>query len=371
MTVPRNEVVELRNYRLHPGRRDDLIELFEREFVEPQESLGIDLLGLFRDADRPDAFVWLRGFPGMEERRRSLEAFYGGPVWREHREAANATMIDSDNVLLLRPQSAAGLLEAEALRGPLLCTTIFFTTEPELQRFAERFGAVAERIATAGGRVLATFVSENAINTFPKLPVRDGERAFVVLTSGVFRDDLPTALHAENRETIELVPTARSRVRLAFTGRPGDFDFLTGMRTVTHRKLRERLRGCEEWDEIAGAYRGYSLANGAVSVDEIDLFTPGVRGCSIRHLDVAAARWSIHWTTSGSGRLFPPVHGGFDGDRGEFYGSDVENTIEVLARYVWSRNESEPRWEQAFSTDGGRTWETNWIMEFSRNFPNS
>ena len=96
-------VLELRQYTLHPGMRDVLIELFEREFIESQEALGMTLVGQFRDLDNPDRFVWLRGFADMETRARALGEFYGGPVWKAHREAANETMIDSDNVLLLRP----------------------------------------------------------------------------------------------------------------------------------------------------------------------------------------------------------------------------------------------------------------------------
>jgi quinol monooxygenase YgiN len=96
-------VVELRQYTLKPGRRDELIALLEREFVESQEAEGMDIIGTFRDLDNPDRFVWLRGFPDMEARAKSLAAFYGGPVWKAHRDAANDTMIDSDNVLLLRP----------------------------------------------------------------------------------------------------------------------------------------------------------------------------------------------------------------------------------------------------------------------------
>ncbi len=95
-------IVELRRYTLHPGRRDELIELFDREFVETQEAVGIQVLGQFYDLDDPDQFVWLRGFNDMSAREQSLNAFYSGPVWRIHREAANATMIDSDNVLLLQ-----------------------------------------------------------------------------------------------------------------------------------------------------------------------------------------------------------------------------------------------------------------------------
>ncbi|HUG85020.1 MAG TPA: hypothetical protein VMM13_10670, partial [Euzebya sp.] len=79
------------------------IELFDREFVEAQELTGMTVIGQFRDVDRPDHFVWLRGFHDMDHRRRALAAFYGGPCWACHRDAANATMVDSDDVLLLRP----------------------------------------------------------------------------------------------------------------------------------------------------------------------------------------------------------------------------------------------------------------------------
>ena len=101
-------VVELRRYTLHPGARDTLVELFDRAFVESQEALGIELIGQFRDLDRDDRFVWLRGFTDMTSREQALGAFYGGPVWAEHRDAANATMIDSDDVYLLRPVTVAG-----------------------------------------------------------------------------------------------------------------------------------------------------------------------------------------------------------------------------------------------------------------------
>ena len=96
-------VVELRQYTLHDGTRERLIKLFEDEFIESQEALGIRVIGPFRDLEDSNRFVWLRGFPDMNERGRMLGAFYGGPVWQAHCDAANATMIDSDNVLLLRP----------------------------------------------------------------------------------------------------------------------------------------------------------------------------------------------------------------------------------------------------------------------------
>src|SRR5690349_19354884 len=98
-----DQVVELRQYTLRPGQRDVLIELFDRELVEPQETEGMAILGQFRDLDRPDRFVWLRGFPDMPRRADALTRFYRGPVWKAHSSAANATMVDVHDVLLLRP----------------------------------------------------------------------------------------------------------------------------------------------------------------------------------------------------------------------------------------------------------------------------
>jgi hypothetical protein len=100
--VPAPPIIELRQYLLRRGKRDELIELFDREFVETQEALGARVVGQFRDVDRPNHFVWLRGFVDHETRHDALASFYGGPVWREHGRAAAATMIDSDDVHQLR-----------------------------------------------------------------------------------------------------------------------------------------------------------------------------------------------------------------------------------------------------------------------------
>ena len=113
-------IVELRQYTLHPGQRDVLIDLFEAEFIESQEALGMKILGTFRDLDRPDRLVWIRGFQDMASRAAGLEAFYSGPVWKAHRNAANATMLDSGNVLLLhvaRPGSGLAPTDRRPPKG--------------------------------------------------------------------------------------------------------------------------------------------------------------------------------------------------------------------------------------------------------------
>jgi hypothetical protein len=118
MNEIRCPVVELRQYRLHPGQREVLISLFDRELVETQEAVGMAVLGQFRDLDDPDRFVWLRGFDDMPRRAQALRRFYGGPVWAAHKNQANATMIDSDDVLLLRPVTARSGFPVPAARPP-------------------------------------------------------------------------------------------------------------------------------------------------------------------------------------------------------------------------------------------------------------
>jgi quinol monooxygenase YgiN len=177
-------IVELRQYTLHPGKRDVLIDLFDREFVESQEALGITMIGQFRDLDDPNRFVWLRGFHDMASRAQALQAFYGGPVWKAHREAANATMVDSDNVLLLHPaHSASGFpVKNRASGAPkgLVVATIYRFDEAVDGDFLDFFEQTLKPLLTENGvSVLAYFVTESSENTFPALPVREGENVFV------------------------------------------------------------------------------------------------------------------------------------------------------------------------------------------------
>src|SRR5260370_20284370 len=96
-------IIELRQYTLHPGKRHVLIDLFDREFIEPQEALGMKITGQFRDVNNRNRFVWLRGFRDMASRAQALQDFYGGPVWKGHREAADDPMVDLGKVPIFRP----------------------------------------------------------------------------------------------------------------------------------------------------------------------------------------------------------------------------------------------------------------------------
>lgn len=210
--VVTDTIFELRNYTLHPGQRDLLINLFEREFVESQEAVGARIAGTFRDLDAPDHFVWLRGFADMNARANALNAFYKGPVWREHRAAANATMVDSDNVLLLRPVGAP--LELPSARPPVGATsvtqTMYVADVYPLQQGAE---SALHKTATHDVNVIAVFATERTPNTFPALPVRD-EIVFVTLRRFPHAGPVDAiASMPVPRETLRLQPTARSLLR--------------------------------------------------------------------------------------------------------------------------------------------------------------
>jgi hypothetical protein len=234
-------VLELRQYLLRPGRRDALVDLFERHFVEPQEALGMQLVGTFRDLDDPDRFVWLRGFADLSVRAGALAAFYGGPVWQRHRDAANATMIDSDDVHLLRPLTDADAFASAPprpsfdalLQAPsgLVTATLCRLREPPGAALAAAFDAhVRPHWADAGATLLACYATEPGRNDFPRLPVHEGRPVLAWFTR--FASPEARSRHAARiaaagvlgapawrehllgaPQTLRLAPTSRSALR--------------------------------------------------------------------------------------------------------------------------------------------------------------
>lgn len=231
------DVVELRRYTLRPHRRDDLIELFEREFIETQEACGMLPIGQYRNLDDPDEFVWLRGFINMASRRNALEAFYlRSDAWRKHRDAANDTMIDSDNVLLLRPVSGAYGFDLLGLQRPAIGAAtqersfvgvaVFMLTAPLNAEALERFASETVPALERTGNRIAVLETEPAKNDF-RLPVREGEWAFVVAgacpneaalvsflqTLAVGRVPAEMRAHVIGAEYLRLEPAPRSLYR--------------------------------------------------------------------------------------------------------------------------------------------------------------
>lgn len=145
-----------------------------------------------------------------------------------------------------------------------------------------------------------------------------------------------------------------------------DFHFLYGRWRVAHRRLRARGAGCADWDVFEGESFCQGLMGGVCNIDEYDLGEHG-HGLAFRTFDVAQNRWAIYWVAGGDGILQAPVFGRFDGAEGVFEGDDTDVGRPVRVRFRWEAPAAgQARWTQAFSYDGGTTWEVNWIMDFSR-----
>ncbi|MDO9337758.1 MAG: hypothetical protein Q7T61_15295 [Caulobacter sp.] len=388
------QIVELRQYAMRPGRRDALISLFEDRFVESQEALGSTVLGTFRDLDDPDRFVWLRGFEGPQGRHDALDGFYTGPVWQANRAAANAAIADSDNVLQLSPIGAgfdlAGLSRApvgsQARSTAVVTATLCPIARGQEAAFAEAFARdVAPALAAAGAPVLASFATDPGPNSYPRLPVRQDLSVFVWFQA--FDSEPVQALFAAGPGaafqrsltpqltgpiTVQrLSPTARSLIQGPAPATDGrkDFDFLIGSWRVKHRRLKARLAGSTDWVPFEGWCQCRKTMGGLGNVDDNVLNIPGgaYGAVGVRRFDAKLNRWSIWWLDARYPDIDKPVHGGFRDGVGTFVGEDVFEGRPILVRFTWSKiTPSTAHWSQAFSPDGGATWEVNWDMDFER-----
>jgi hypothetical protein len=151
---------------------------------------------------------------------------------------------------------------------------------------------------------------------------------------------------------------------------PTDFDFYVGRWRVRHRRLKERLVGSAEWEEFDGRVDVSTVLGGYANLDDTVLQMPSgtYRALALRAFDPATATWSIWWLDARDPRsLGVPVVGRFDNGEGTFLANETLNDRPIVVRFRWTRVDSgSPHWEQAFSPDGGTTWEVNWMMDFTR-----
>jgi hypothetical protein len=150
-----------------------------------------------------------------------------------------------------------------------------------------------------------------------------------------------------------------------------DFDYLVGNWKVAHHELKARLVGSHEWLDFGGTSALKMILDGYGTFDEntIDKPTGSYKGVTVRTFDPKTGIWSVYWLDS----RFPgvmddePMHGNFDGNVGTFWGTTTFNGKPIKVRYIWKlAPPNGAHWEQAFSPDGGKTWEANWEMELTR-----
>lgn len=150
------------------------------------------------------------------------------------------------------------------------------------------------------------------------------------------------------------------------TGDVHDFDYFAGGWKTQQHRLKDRGVGSRDWEDFPGTLCMHPYLGGMATVDELDFPTKGWAGLTLRTFDVAKRQWSIYWVSSKTGVLGTPVVGGFQGERGEFYGDDDDGGRPVRARYRWTKLDADhARWEQAFTYDG-KSWEVNWTADFAR-----
>ena len=151
-----------------------------------------------------------------------------------------------------------------------------------------------------------------------------------------------------------------------------DFDFLIGDWKAHVRRLPERLKGSNVWVEYDGISNHKKLLDSNANFEEFDVSSPDkklrIKAQTLRLYNPESHQWRIYLVDLDKGTLdLPPVVGQFYGKRGEFYNQQAWEGRAVLVRYVWlSVSPKSSRMEQSFSSDGGKTWEVNWICELSR-----
>ena len=148
-----------------------------------------------------------------------------------------------------------------------------------------------------------------------------------------------------------------------------DFDFLFGSWIVHNRRLLHPLTGSNEWVEFDGSAVDKPIWAGRAQLEEFEANTATghIEGMTVRIYDNKSHQWSIYWANQSDGRFsLPATAGRFENERGEFFDQEDYKGKNIFVRYTWVSSPDSPRWEQAFSSDGGKTWETNWIWSLSR-----
>ncbi len=151
-----------------------------------------------------------------------------------------------------------------------------------------------------------------------------------------------------------------------------DFDFAIGNWKFHLKKLEHPLTGSTTWVELDGTSSCRKIWDGRANIDEVEVNNPEkhlhIQGMTLRLYNPESHQWSLYWANAAKGALgLPPVIGQFKNGRGEFYDQEDFNGRAIFVRYVWSDiTPTSAHFEQSFSDDGGKTWETNWITDQTR-----
>jgi hypothetical protein len=190
----------------------------------------------------------------------------------------------------------------------------------------------------------------------PHVPCRKIKHVLLALAIAA----APLAAHAQ-----PAVPPVAASVRDG----SHDFDFEFGDWTMQLKRLVKPLSGSKEWVEYEGSSVVHKIWGGAANVGEIDISGPAgrIQGMSVRVYNPQSGQWGVSFANARGGQLGTPMVGGFKDGRGEFYNQDTFGDRAIFVRFIFSDITPRTfRLEQAFSDDGGKTWEPNWISTFKK-----
>ncbi len=231
------QVLEFRRYTITAGGRERFAQYFESYFPEAFEQLGAIAAGSFFERKNQSGFTWIRGFHTLDARAVINATFYYGPLWKEHKKTMNDLIVDSDNVILLRPLTSAQgvpilpavdpVTEAQGAQG-IVVAEIFAVKANSVDAFAQEAETTFAGYRAAGARAAGVLVTLDVTNNFPQLPIRTDGPYLVWLgivqdnqmlekfTSMVERSQqllFGTGLLRGTPEFVVLDPTPRSRLR--------------------------------------------------------------------------------------------------------------------------------------------------------------
>jgi hypothetical protein len=232
------QVLEFRRYTIKEGEREHFAQYFDAYFPEALQQLGTIVAGDFFERKNSSGFTWIRGFHTLEDRAVLNAQFYAGSVWKEHKKTMNDLIVDSDNVMLLRPLSPERgipilpsidpIVEANGVQG-IVVAQIFAVKADSVEAFAKAAEPTFASYRAAGVREAGVLVTLDVPNNYPQLPIRtDGpflvwlgvlkdkqmlENEFNPLAERSLQSLSATSLIRGAPESVVLDPTRRSRLR--------------------------------------------------------------------------------------------------------------------------------------------------------------
>jgi len=199
------KVLELRNYVIKPGQRENFTQLFESHFIQSQHDAGSYVLGQYRIKDDDNHFFWIRGFTDMPSRKKALNDFYYGPVWKQYRTAANPMLVNNDNVNLLKPLNIANPANDQSFAFNTewfenqqgIAVVDYYISNTKLAQLIEFVRKTyAPALDKAGIKKASFWVSELAENDFPQLPVFQDKDLLVQITFYKSESDYQAKINA-------------------------------------------------------------------------------------------------------------------------------------------------------------------------------